>query len=562
MFQHQTLSVEWTISGKFPNKITTTIEARQSTPHFSDQVFLSDCFHDIMSFIPTNEFIPILFSLMNTRLNWQDYIAFIMPQLWKGRKMHIMMEELLKQYMIAWSMFKELPSIEKSFEIQVNAAQWVAGTGFISCCKNFLSKVSTVSFMVPAPMNGIKAFKHIFSANSQVTSFHLIDQGNSHYRKKRKECRWNISKQVSFQAPKLHTLEFKTCNRLYEDEDLFNVESFKAMSHVQISFPSLKKLVVDERSFERQADGRLDLTSPNMTEKVVESTHWSLSEKFSLTFSKVKSVTVTYGHPMDGKNLGLIFPNCDTLTVDFHEWLLSRPLYEFPHLNKLNLRVKFDNQAMVFWYNKFVSENVSQHNIETEIVARDVIEIPNLVTTYLQVLRQYWPGMKGFQLKKLFDLIIVPVNTWRNSSVCNDIANQLKLCIDGYCVNRTLVLQKLIRKIEKFQQLADMADMEEEYYDDVLSALLDYVVILEVSEEEYMLRDREMDNMYWKLDELIAECLAIINDKEEDVEEEFEEIEEDMIFKRKLSDIMDTTKGSKIRKLEFAMNLTDPTCNN
>ena len=119
--------------------------------------------------------------------------------------------------------------------------------------------------------------------------------------------------------------------------------------------------------------------------------------------------------------------------------------------------------------------------------------------------------------------------------------------------------------------------MEEEYYDEVLSALFDYVAILEASEEEYLVRDTEMDNMYWKLDELIVECTAIINNEEEDdVEEGFEEIEEDMVFKRKLhhiqqeetlqgwkSDFMnDTPNGNKMRKLEFGMNLSEPTCNN
>ena len=74
------------------------------------------------------------------------------------------MEELLKQYKMAHAMFKEMPSIEKSFRIKVRAAQWEAYPVFESCCKNFLSKVSTISFKVPAPKYGMNAFKHLFSA--------------------------------------------------------------------------------------------------------------------------------------------------------------------------------------------------------------------------------------------------------------------------------------------------------------------------------------------------------------------------------------------------------------
>jgi len=103
--------------------------------------------------------------------------------------------------------------------------------------------------------------------------------------------------------------------------------------------------------------------------------------------------------------LALIFPNCETLTVDFHEWLKSRSCYDMPHLKKLKLRVSFDNQALHYWYSLFVALNSPHTNVEM-VPTSTLIEIPTRVTKCLTVIQQYWSDMKGFSIKKLFSMII------------------------------------------------------------------------------------------------------------------------------------------------------------
>jgi len=67
--------------------------------------------------------------------------------------------------------------------------------------------------------------------------------------------------------------------------------------------------------------------------------------------------------------------------------------------------------------------------------------------------------------------------------------------------------------------LADLADMKEEQYDDVLASLFDYLDVMEENEQDFMMRDKEKDNMYMRLLELIDECKVIIEEKEEEFEE-------------------------------------------
>lgn len=67
--------------------------------------------------------------------------------------------------------------------------------------------------------------------------------------------------------------------------------------------------------------------------------------------------------------------------------------------------------------------------------------------------------------------------------------------------------------------MADLADMKEEQYDDVLASLFDYLDVMEENEQDFMMRDKEKDNMYMRLLELIDECKVIIEEKEEEFEE-------------------------------------------
>ena len=171
-----------------------------------------------------------------------------MNNLWKGRKLEIHLYDLLKQYMMAQFMFKDLPSIENSFEIQVtHRGPWkekdkrieemcrkyestndhdlvkidpnandlknleesivrleddIASQDpvlfkemqekkedsvFVNCCKHFLSKVLTISLKVPALFEGMKVLEHLLSVNSQVTSLHLTDPYNFNERTSEKQ---------------------------------------------------------------------------------------------------------------------------------------------------------------------------------------------------------------------------------------------------------------------------------------------------------------------------------------------------------------------------------------
>lgn len=182
-------------------------------------------------------------------------------------------------------MFKELSCIKGGFEIKVlQDKEWKVDSVFESCCKHFLSKV-------PTPMQGWQVFKYLFSKDSQVISFHLInlfrDPNNKlncepgNWMKFNREFEpliiWPDPKEtLTLQAPKLHTLKlengFKVANITDAEQECFQhmlqVESFKAMSNVQVSFRSLKELVVGQFSFQRKADGCLELTSPDKIENM------------------------------------------------------------------------------------------------------------------------------------------------------------------------------------------------------------------------------------------------------------------------------------------------------